>query len=106
MLRTILIVFVIFMALAFVTMWILSGSFGRITDRASGFTNFFGLPLGESAGSIPIFELPWRVSVPQGPPVEEQIAEWERSRPIEEQITNIEEEYRAIEQEVRSLETQ
>ena len=99
----ILIIFVVFVALAFIAMWVLSGSFGRIADKASNFTNLFGIGSGEGIINLPAFELPWKTSVPQGPSVEDQVEEWNASRPIGEQVADVSEELQEIERAYQEL---
>lgn len=102
MIRTILIIFIVFMAFALIAAWILSGSFGRIAYSSSGFSNFFGLPLGNGTNTLPTFELPWQISVPQGPNIEQPTEELAGLRSVEEQVNKIEEEVRTFEQELNA----
>lgn len=99
MIRTILIMFVVFMALALITAWVLSGSSGRIADSASGFSNFFGLPFGDGTSTLRTFELPWQIKMPQGPDIEQTWGS-EELRPVEDQVIQIKEEIRELEQEL------
>lgn len=101
MIKQILIVLVIFIVLAFIAMWILSGGFSRIGERASGFTNFFGLQKSDTNWSAP--PLPWQVQTTQGADVAEQIEKWEESRPVEDRLLDLESEFRSIEQDISSL---
>src|SRR3989338_8912481 len=101
MIKQILIVLAIFIALAFVVMWILSGGVSRIGERASGFSNCFGLRPGSSDWSAP--PLPWQVPVTQGTDIQTQIEKWEESRPIEDRIADLEDEFRSVEQDLSSL---
>lgn len=100
MIRTILIVFAIFMALAFAAMWFLSGGISRVSDRTSSFTNYF------ESGELPrasLLKLPWQISAPQGPNVEEQVRQWNESPPVEDQLADMEDEVKNLEEETRRL---
>lgn len=104
MIRTILIVFVTFMALAFGIMWILSGGFARTANQTTDLTGFFGFGFGKKTDDTSTFKLPWQPSALTGPNLEKQVREWNESRPAEEQIADIQEEVGIVEFEINALE--